>query len=187
MCMGDEWRIGICHAIYGPLTYLLVDWFMAEWLVFVPSNERVPLWFDCLKLLFIFAFLIAWTCVHLWIFFDKLCIVDRYCGVKSTQDYANIPHKCSRHSREGRTVTPSSTETPSEHQQSRQRRFSTESINRSTAELAQASAMDASFLYRLHINTPTPENVGNSSGPENISGKFLKFCLFLLYLNLCEV
>ena len=76
-------------------------------------------------------------------------------------------------------MTPSSTETPSEHQQSRQRRFSTEFVNRSIAEPAQTSVMDATFLDRLHINTPTPENVGNSSGPENISGKFLKFCLFL--------
>jgi hypothetical protein len=92
----------------------------------------------------------------------------------------------SLHSQEGRTITPSSTETPSEHQQSRQRRVSTESVNRSTAEPAQTSVMDATFLDRLRINTPTPENVGNSSGPENISGKFLKFCLFLLYLNLCE-
>ena len=40
--------------------------------------------------------------------------------------------------------------------------------------------MDASFLDLLRINTPTPENVGNSSEQENISGKFLKFCLFLL-------
>jgi hypothetical protein len=106
--------------------------------------------------------------------------VDRYCGVMSTRDYANIPRKRSRHSQEGRTMTPSSTGTPSEHQQSRPRRLSTESVNRSTAEPAQTSVMDATFLDRLHINTPTPENVGNSSGPENISGKFLKFCLFLL-------
>jgi hypothetical protein len=98
----------------------------------------------------------------------------------STRDYPNIPRKRSRHSQEGRTRTPSSTETPSEHQQSRQRRFSNESVNRSTAEPAQTSVMDATFLDRLHINTPTPENVGNSSGQENISGKFLKFCLFLL-------
>jgi hypothetical protein len=87
-------------------------------------------------------------------------------------------------------MTSSSTETSSEHQQSRQRRFSTESVNRSTAEPAQTSVMDATFLDRLRINTPTPENVGNSSGPENISGKFLKFFFFfliLLYLNLCVV
>jgi hypothetical protein len=77
-------------------------------------------------------------------------------------------------------MTPSSTETPSEHQQSRQRRFSTESVNRSIAEPAQTSVMDATFLDRLRINTPTHENVGNSSGPKNISGKFLKCCLFLL-------
>jgi hypothetical protein len=98
----------------------------------------------------------------------------------STRYYANIPRKRSRHSQEGRTMTPSSTETPSEHQQSRQRRFSTESVNRSTAEPAQTNVMDVTFLDMLLINTPTPKNVGNSSGPENISGKFLKFCLFLL-------
>jgi hypothetical protein len=106
--------------------------------------------------------------------------VDRYCGEMLTRDYVNIPCKRSRHSQEGRTMTPSSTETPNEHQQSRQRIFSTESVNRSTAEPAQTSVMDETFLDRLHINTPTPENVGNSSGPENIFSKFLKFCLFLL-------
>jgi hypothetical protein len=113
--------------------------------------------------------------------------VNRYYGVMSTRDYANIPHKRSRHSQKGRTMTPSSTGTPSEHQQSRPRRLSTESVNRSTAEPTQTNVMDASFLDRLRINTPTPENVENSSGPENISSKFLKFCLFLLYLNLCAV
>ena len=106
--------------------------------------------------------------------------MDRYCGVMSTRDYAKIPRKCSRHSQEGRTMTPSSTGTPSEHQQSRPRRLSAESVNRSTAEPSQTSVMDAAFFDTFHINTPTPENVGNSSGPENISGKFLKFCLFLL-------
>jgi hypothetical protein len=40
--------------------------------------------------------------------------------------------------------------------------------------------MDETFLDRLRINNPTPENVGNSSGPENISVKFLNFFLFLL-------
>jgi hypothetical protein len=106
--------------------------------------------------------------------------VDRYCGVISTRYYANIPHKRSRHSQEGRKITPSSTEIPSEHQQSRQGRVSIESVDRSTAEPAQTNVMDATFLDRMRINTPTPENVGNSSGPENISGKFLKFFLFLL-------
>ena len=95
--------------------------------------------------------------------------MDRYCGVMLTRYYANIPHKRSRHSQEGRTMTPSSTETSSEHQQSRQRRFSTESVNRSTAEPAQTSVMDAAFLDTLRINTPTPENVGNSSGQHNIA------------------
>ena len=106
--------------------------------------------------------------------------MDRYCGVMSTRDYENIPQKHSHHSQEGRTITLSSTETLSEHQQSHQRRVSTESVNRSTAEPTQTNVMDASFLDRLRINTPTLENVENSSGPENISGKFLKFCLFLL-------
>jgi hypothetical protein len=105
--------------------------------------------------------------------------VDRYCGVMSTRDYPNIPRKRCRLSQEGRTTTPS-TGTPSEHQQSRQRRLSAESVNRSTAEPVQTSVMDAAFLDTLRINTPTSENVGNSSGPENISGKFLIFCLFLL-------
>ena len=123
---------------------------------------------------------ISWTCVHLWILFDKFCIVDRYCGVMSTRYYANIPHKRSRNSQEGTIGTPSLTKTLSEHQQSRQRRFSNAFVNRSAIELAQTSVMDATFLYRLHINSPTPKNVGNSSRLENISGKFLKFCLFLL-------
>ena len=97
-----------------------------------------------------------------------------------TRDSPNIPCKRSRHSQEGRTRTPSSTETSSEQQQSHQRRFPNESVNISTAEITQASAMDAALLDRLRINTPTPKNVGNSSGQENIYGKFLKFCLFLL-------
>ena len=98
----------------------------------------------------------------------------------STRDSPNIPRKLSRYSQEGRTRTPSSTETPSEQQQFRQSRFSKKSINRSTTEHAEATDMDATFLDRLCINSPTPENVGNSSGQENISSKFLKFFLFLL-------
>ena len=91
----------------------------------------------------------------------------------STQDSPNIPCKPSRLSQEGRTITPSSTETLSEQQQSRQRRFSNDSVNRSTAEPSQGSTIDASFLDRLRIDTATPENVGNTSGQENISGNFL--------------
>jgi hypothetical protein len=98
----------------------------------------------------------------------------------STRDYEKNPRKRSRHSHEGRTITPSSIGTPSEHQQSRPRRLSAESVNRSTAEPAQTSVMDAAFFDMFHINTTTPENVGNSSGPENISGNFLKFCRILL-------
>ena len=129
------------------LNYLLVDWFMVECLVFAPSNERVPLRLDWLKLWFISTFLIAWTCVH-------LCIMDRYWWEMSTRDSPNIPRKCSRYSQEGRTITSSSTETSSEKQQSRQSRFSNESVNRSTTHPAQASAMDAALLDRLCIDTP---------------------------------
>jgi hypothetical protein len=91
----------------------------------------------------------------------------------SRHESPNIPRKRSRLSQEGRRGTPSSTETPSDQRQSRQRRLSNESVNRSTPECAQASAMDATFLDRLHIDTPTPENVGNTSGQENIFGNFL--------------
>ena len=91
----------------------------------------------------------------------------------STQDSPNIPHKLYRLSQEGRRGTPSSTKTPSDQQQFCQRKFSDESVNRSTADCAQTSFMDATFLDRLHIDTPTPENVGNTSGQENISGNFL--------------
>ena len=75
-------------------------------------------------------------------------------------------------SQEGRRETPS-TETPSDQQQSRQRRFSNEFVNRSTVECAQEISMDATFLDRLYIDTPTPENVGNTSGQENIFGNFI--------------
>jgi len=167
--MDDEWQIRICHAVYGPLNYLWVDWFMDECLVFAHYNERVPLRLDCLKLWFISAFLIAWTCVHLWIFIDKLYIVDRYWGVILTWEYPNIPRKCSRNSQEGRIRTSSSTKTLSEQQQYRQRRFSNESVNRSTAEPDQTNVMDAIFLDRLRIDTSTPENIGNSSGQDNIA------------------
>jgi hypothetical protein len=33
--------------------------------------------------------------------------------------------------------------------------------------------MDESFLDRLCIDNPTPENVVNTSGQENISGNFI--------------
>ena len=90
----------------------------------------------------------------------------------STRDSPNIPPKCSRFFQEGRIITPL-TETPSDQQQSHQRRFSNESVNRSTAESSQASAMDATFLDRLCIDTPTPENVENTSGQDNIFGNLL--------------
>jgi hypothetical protein len=91
----------------------------------------------------------------------------------STRYSPNITHKRSMFSQEGRTRTASSTETPSEKQQSRERRFSNKSVNRSTAEPAQANVMDATFLDSLLIDTPTPKNVGNTSTQENISGNFL--------------
>ena len=87
-----------------------------------------------------------------------------YLGKILIQDSPNIPHKWSRFSQEGRTITPSLTETLSEQQQSRERIFSNDFMNRSTVEPAQDSAMDATFLDRLYIDTPTPENVGNTSG-----------------------
>jgi hypothetical protein len=90
-----------------------------------------------------------------------------------TQDSPNIPRKCSKLSQEGRTRTHSLTETPSEQQKSHKRRFSNESVNRSTVEPAQASDMDATFLDKLLIDTPKPENAGNTYGQENISVNFL--------------
>jgi hypothetical protein len=50
-------------------------------------------------------------------------------------------------------------------------------VNRSSKECAQNSVMDATFLDRLHINTPTPENVGNTSRQENMFGNFFYFFL----------
>ena len=76
-------------------------------------------------------------------------------------------------SQKGRRGNPSLTETQSDQQQSRQRRLSNESMKISTAECAQTSSMDATFLDRLNIDTPTPENVGNTSGQENIFGNFI--------------
>jgi hypothetical protein len=46
-------------------------------------------------------------------------------------------------------------------------------MNISSRECAQNSSMDATFLDRLHINNPTPENVGNTLGQENMFGNFL--------------
>ena len=91
----------------------------------------------------------------------------------STGDSPNIPCKLSRFSQEGRTRTHSSTETSSDQQQSHQMRFSNESVNRSTVEPMHTSVVDETFLERLHIDTPTPENVGNTSRQENISSNFL--------------
>ena len=88
-------------------------------------------------------------------------------------DSPNIPRKFSRLSQEGRRETPSSTETLSDQRQSCQRRLSNKFVNRSTPEYTQESAMDATFLDRLHIDTPTAENLGNTSGQKNIFGNFL--------------
>ena len=100
----------------------------------------------------------------------------------SRNESPNIHRKFSRLSQEGRRGTPSSTETSNDQRQpSQRRRLSNESVNRSSRECAQNSVMDATFLDRLHINNPTPENVGNTSGQEIISSNFFLFCLFLLY------
>ena len=89
----------------------------------------------------------------------------------SRHESPSIPRKHSRLSHEGRRGTPSSTETLSDQQQySQRRRLSNESVNKSSREYAQNSAMYVAFLDRLHINTPTPENVGNTSRQENMFG-----------------
>ena len=62
-------------------------------------------------------------------------------------------------------------------QYNQRRRLSNESVNRSSRQCAQNSVMDATFLDRLHINTPTPDNVGNTSRQENMFGNF-----FLLHI-----
>jgi hypothetical protein len=70
---------------------------------------------------------------------------------------------------------------------SQMRRLSNESVNRSSRQSAQNSAMDATFLDRLHINTPTPENVGNTSQQQNMFGNFLLILYFFVYLCLCFI
>jgi hypothetical protein len=67
------------------------------------------------------------------------------------------------------------------------RRLSDESVNRSSRQSARNRAMDANFLDALHINTPTPENVGNPSHQQNMFGKFLLFLYFFVYLCLCFI
>jgi hypothetical protein len=99
----------------------------------------------------------------------------------SRQESPKMPHKRSRLSNEGGRGTPSLNETPrtsethisasgslggttsDQRKSSQTRRLSNEYVNRSSRQCAQNSAMDATFLDRLHINTPTPENVGNTS------------------------
>ena len=92
----------------------------------------------------------------------------------SRKESQKIPHKRSRLSHEGRRWTPYLSETLSDQwQSSKRRRLSDESVNRSSQECAQNSAMDATFLDMLHINTPTLENVGNTSWQEYMFGNFL--------------
>ena len=91
----------------------------------------------------------------------------------SRQESPNITQKRSSLSQEERRGTPSSTETSSDQRKSRQKILSNESVNRSTPECSQASAMDATFLDKLCIDTPTPENVANTSRQDNIFGNFL--------------
>jgi hypothetical protein len=125
----------------------------------------------------------------------------------SRQESPKIPRKHSRLSNEGGRGTPSLTETlrtskthisarqgslggaTSDQRKSNQRRrLSNESVNRSSRECAQNSAMDATFLDRLHINTPTPENVGNTSRQENMFGNFFFFvflCIYVYVIYMC--
>ena len=51
-------------------------------------------------------------------------------------------------------------------------------MNRSSRKCAQTSAMDETFLERLHIDTPTPENVGNTSG-NVIFFDFVFLCIYV--------
>jgi hypothetical protein len=124
---------------------------------------------------------------------------DIYRGKMLRQESPNMPRKHSRLSNEGGRGTSSLNETPrtskthisekqgslggetSDQRQSTQmRRLSNESVNRSSRKSAQNSAMHATFLDRLHINTPTPENVGNTSRQENMFGNFCLFCIFFI-------
>ena len=69
---------------------------------------------------------------------------------------------------------------------SQRRRLSNEFVNRSSKECAQNSAMDANFLDRMKINTPTPENVENTSRQENmLSNCFFFVCVFIFMLYVC--
>ena len=102
----------------------------------------------------------------------------------SRQESPKIPHKHSRLSNEGRRGTPSMTKTPSDQWKSIQRRrLSIKYVNRSSWESAQTSAIDATFLDRLHIDTPTPENVWNTSGQENIFVNFLWFIYIYCWIT----
>jgi hypothetical protein len=116
---------------------------------------------------------------------------DIYRGEMSRQESPNMPRKCSRISNEGGRGTPSLNETSrmlethisarqgslggeasDQRKSSQMRRLSNESMNRSSRQSAQNSVMDENFLDRLHINTPTLENVGNTSRQENMFGNF---------------
>jgi len=131
---------------------------------------------------------------------------DRYRGKMSRQESPNMTCKHSSLSNEGGRGTPSSNETPrtseipisvrhsnlggeaSDQRKSIQmRRLFNESVNRSSRQSAKNSAMDATFLDRLYINNPTPENVGNPSHQQNMFGNFLLFLYFFVYLCLCFI
>jgi hypothetical protein len=68
-------------------------------------------------------------------------------------------------------------------------RLSNESMNISSRQSSQNSSMDATFLDRLHINTPTLENVGNTSRQENMFGifffDFVFLCIYVYVLYIC--
>jgi hypothetical protein len=75
-------------------------------------------------------------------------------------------------------------ETSDQRQSSQTMRLSNEYVNRSSKQCAQNSAMDVAFLDRFHINTPTPENVGNTSRQENMFGNFYLF-IYLFFVCVC--
>jgi len=127
--------------------------------------------------------------------------IDR--GEMSRRESPNMPHKRSRISNEGGMGTPYLNETSrtskapistrhhslggvanDQRQSSQMRQLLYESVNKATRQSARNRAMDVYFLNRLHINTPTPENVGNPSHQQNMFGKFILFlCFFMYFLN----
>jgi hypothetical protein len=111
----------------------------------------------------------------------------------------NMPHKHSRISNEGirgtssLIETPRSLETPistryhsqvgaasDKRQSSGRRRLSYESVNRASRQSA-CTIGDSTYLNRLNINTPTPENVETPSHQQDMFGKFLLFLYFFFF------